>query len=162
MTIRARMVLWYSAILLISALVIATLAIDELREQHSKDKETGETLLGIGCWIGIPAILLSVGGGAWMMRKALAPVADLTKAAQGISEHPGQARLGLQSVRVAQCSWPTRPIRRRRSRSSPALTQNISVPACRPAARPATARKADVSSVGSKSCKADVAKCASK
>lgn len=93
MTIRARMILWYSAILLISALVIATLTVDELREQHGKDKETGETLLGIVCWIGIPAILLSVGGGAWMMRKALAPVADLTKAAQGISEHNLSERL---------------------------------------------------------------------
>jgi signal transduction histidine kinase len=84
------MILWYSAILLISALVIATLAVDEFREQHSKDKQTGETLdglLGVACWIGIPAVLLSIGGGAWMMRKALAPVADLTKAAQGISEH---------------------------------------------------------------------------
>jgi signal transduction histidine kinase len=90
------MILWYSAILLISTLVIATLAVDELREQRSKGKETGGTLdgaLGIVCWIGIPAILLSVGGGAWMMRKALAPVAGLTKAAQGISEHNLSERL---------------------------------------------------------------------
>ena len=39
------------------------------------------------CWIGIPAIVLSVGGGWWLMRKALAPVAALTEAARRINEH---------------------------------------------------------------------------
>ncbi|HZR18481.1 MAG TPA: ATP-binding protein [Verrucomicrobiae bacterium] len=90
MTIRARMTLWYSAVLLVSALVIAGLSVDELSEQHSKEKEAGkglDDLFGVVGWIGVPAILLSIGGGAWMMRKALAPVADLTRSAQGISEH---------------------------------------------------------------------------
>ncbi len=89
MTIRARMTLWYAGILLVSALVIAVLSVDELYEQHGKAGELGDSLedvIGLVCWIGIPAILLSVGGGAWMMRKALAPVAALIQAAEGINE----------------------------------------------------------------------------
>ncbi len=89
MTIRARLTLWYAGILLVSGLVIAVLSVREIHEQHDKDGEVGDSLedvVGLVCWIGIPAILLSVGGGAWLMRKALAPVAALTQAAQGINE----------------------------------------------------------------------------
>ena len=38
-------------------------------------------------WCGVPAIVLAVGGGWWMMRRALAPVAALTEAAARINEH---------------------------------------------------------------------------
>jgi signal transduction histidine kinase len=72
-----------------SALVIAGLSLDELREQHGKNGEVGNGLddvIGLVFWIGIPALLLSVGGGAWMMRKALAPVASLIRVAEGINE----------------------------------------------------------------------------
>ncbi len=37
-------------------------------------------------WIALPTVLLSVGGGWWLMRRAMAPVAALTRAAEGITE----------------------------------------------------------------------------
>ena len=121
MTIRARMTLWYAGILLVSALVIAALSVDELYEQHGKDGEVGESLadiIGLVCWIGIPAILLSVGGGAWMMRKALAPVAALIQAAEGINErnlsdHLPRTRNGDELDRLADTVFCTRDKRTR-------------------------------------------------
>jgi signal transduction histidine kinase len=90
MTIRTRMTLWYAGVLLVSALAIAGLSLKELHEERGKVEEPGDSLedvLGFVCGIGIPAILLSVGGGWWLMRKALAPVAALTEAASRINEH---------------------------------------------------------------------------
>ena len=46
-----------------------------------------EDIVQFICWIGIPAVLLSIGGGWWLMRKAFAPLAGLTKAAERITEH---------------------------------------------------------------------------
>jgi signal transduction histidine kinase len=90
MTIRARMTLWYAGVMLISALVIAGLSIHELHEQHDKSEQAEESLedvVQLLCWIGIPAILLSIGGGWLLMRKAFAPLAALTQAAERITEH---------------------------------------------------------------------------
>jgi signal transduction histidine kinase len=88
-TIRTRMALWYSAALLLSILVIFVLALDELREQKRGEKQPNEglgELVGIVVWVGIPAVLLSIGGGWWLMHKALAPVATLTEAARRVTE----------------------------------------------------------------------------
>jgi signal transduction histidine kinase len=90
MTIRTRMTFWYSGILLLSALIIVALSIKELHEQHNNTEppeEGVEDIVQFVCWIGIPAVLLSVGGGWWLMRKAFAPLAALTQAAQRINEH---------------------------------------------------------------------------
>jgi signal transduction histidine kinase len=89
MTIRTRMTFWYSGILLVSALIIVALSIKELHEQHNTEppEESVEDIVQLLCWIGIPAVLLSVGGGWWLMRKAFAPLADLTRAAERINEH---------------------------------------------------------------------------
>jgi heavy metal sensor kinase len=45
-----------------------------------------EEILEIVLWIGMPAVVLSIGGGWWMMRKSLAPVAKLTEAARNVNE----------------------------------------------------------------------------
>lgn len=96
MTIRARMTLWYAGVLLVSALAIAGLSLREIHEQRGRAEESddsSEDVVGLVCWIGIPAILLSIGGGWWLMRKALAPVAALTQAASRINEHNLRERL---------------------------------------------------------------------
>src|SRR6266850_3593823 len=90
MSIRARMTLWYAGVMLLSALVITGLSIRELHEQHDKTEppeEGFQDVIQFICWIGIPAVLLSIGGGWWLMRKAFAPLAALTHAAQQINEH---------------------------------------------------------------------------
>lgn len=89
MTIRARMTLLYCAALLISILLILVLAIDEMRERKHGQQQTSEgmeELVGTVVWAGIPAVVLSLGGGWWLMRKALAPVATLTEAARRVTE----------------------------------------------------------------------------
>jgi signal transduction histidine kinase len=90
MTIRTRMTLWYAGVLLVSALAIAAFSYKEIHEQRSKIEEPGDSLedvVDLVSGIGIPAIVLSVVGGWWLMRKALAPVAALTEAARRINEH---------------------------------------------------------------------------
>lgn len=46
-------------------------------------------------WIAIPAVILGLGGGWWLMRTAMAPVAQLTKAAEQMNE----SNLGVQLPR---------------------------------------------------------------
>ncbi|PWU18943.1 MAG: hypothetical protein C5B50_07965 [Verrucomicrobia bacterium] len=89
MTIRTRMTLWYAGVLLLSALIIAGLSFKELRERHDNIEEPDDSLqdvIALICWIGIPAVILSIGGGWWLMRRALAPITTLTRAAEGINE----------------------------------------------------------------------------
>ncbi len=84
------MTLWYAGVMLISALVITGFSISELHEQHDKTEppeESLEDVIRLVCWIGIPAVVLSIGGGWWLMRKAFAPLAALTQAAEQINEH---------------------------------------------------------------------------
>jgi signal transduction histidine kinase len=89
MTIRSRMTLWYGGVLLFSGLAIAGLARNELHERPENPGEAGEgwqEVVGLVCWIGLPAAGLSVAGGWLLMRRALAPVAALTRAAERVSE----------------------------------------------------------------------------
>jgi signal transduction histidine kinase len=88
MTIRTRMTLWYAGVLLVSILAITVLSLNEFHERHRTPRsERGmKEIVEIVLWIGIPAVLLSVGGGWWLMRKALAPLAVLTRAAECINE----------------------------------------------------------------------------
>jgi signal transduction histidine kinase len=82
------MTLWYSAVLLLSTLLIAVLSWDELHERRDRPSRAYkgmEEILGIVLWVGFPAVLLSIGGGWWLMRKALAPVATLTEAARKVT-----------------------------------------------------------------------------
>src|SRR5262245_35987238 len=89
MTIRTRMTLWYCSALLISILLILVLALDEFRERRQGEQQANEgmqELVGVVVWVGVPAVLLSIGLGWWLMRKALAPVATLTEAARRMTE----------------------------------------------------------------------------
>lgn len=89
MTIRTRMTLWYTGILLLSILLIIVMSLDQLHERHerARNSEKGmEEIIGIVLWVGVPAVLLSIGGGWWLMRKALSPVAALTQAAERVNE----------------------------------------------------------------------------
>jgi signal transduction histidine kinase len=69
--------------------LILVLALDEVREQEQGEKRASkgmEELVGIVVWTGIPAVFLSIGGGWWLMHKALAPVGTLTDAARRVTE----------------------------------------------------------------------------
>jgi signal transduction histidine kinase len=89
-TIRARLTLCNAAVLLISLALIAVMSLDELHERHERRPRTSqddtEEILAIVFWVGVPAALLSIGGGWWLMRRALAPVQALTRAAEQLNE----------------------------------------------------------------------------
>jgi signal transduction histidine kinase len=100
MTIRARLTLWYSAIMFVSLLAMGAFSYYRFvavpRERALRGEENAAELAddtndftqiaGIVLWSGLPAALLALGGGWWLTRKALAPVAALTQAAGRINE----------------------------------------------------------------------------
>jgi signal transduction histidine kinase len=106
MTIRTRLTLWFSAILFIALVAMAVFSYFELvvephadaaraaavAKEDSDENGMGDEL-GVLLWCGLPALALSLGGGWWMMRKALAPVAALTRAAGQINENNLAQRL---------------------------------------------------------------------
>lgn len=106
MRIRTRLTLWFSGILFVALVAMGIFSYFELvaepreklargpagAKEELQENET-EELLGIFAWCAVPALALSVGGGWWMMRKALAPVNALTQAAQRLNEHTLGQRL---------------------------------------------------------------------
>ena len=94
MTIRTRLTLWYAGIMFVSLLIMGVLVYHEFApEPHadsgqkvSEDEGDLREVLRIIFWCGVPAGLLALGGGWWIMRKALAPVATLTQTAARINE----------------------------------------------------------------------------
>jgi signal transduction histidine kinase len=101
MTIRAKLTVWYSAILFASVLLIAGLSYNELvlekarakEVEHEADGEEWQDVVGIIVWCGLPAALVGIGGGWFMMKKALAPVSDIANAAAKIDESTLHQRL---------------------------------------------------------------------
>ncbi len=101
MSIRTRLTLWYAGIMFVSLLAMGILSYHAFAPEPraagngvtagTSSDESDESDLGevfrIIFWCGVPACLLAVGGGWWMMRRALAPVAALTQAAQRVNEH---------------------------------------------------------------------------
>ena len=94
MTIRTRLNLWYAAILCIALLVMGGLSYNEFvvekRHEHRRQKnegaeDFGDLLYIIGVTV-LPAVALGLAGGWWLARKALAPVASLTAAAEKIHD----------------------------------------------------------------------------
>jgi signal transduction histidine kinase len=95
MTIRARLTLWYAGILFISALLIAGLSYHEFSREQARSKtshgdedenDSVEDVAQITLWLGLPAAVIGLAGGWWLMRKAMSPVAALTAAAERIHE----------------------------------------------------------------------------
>ena len=90
MTIRARLTWWYAGVLVVSlGLMTAVVKYewDEQQRLHAAGRasepaweEVGEIVL----YYGVPTALLLLAGGWWLLRKALAPVAALTSAAERI------------------------------------------------------------------------------
>jgi signal transduction histidine kinase len=94
MTIRTRLTLWYTGILVISGLMIAggmyhELVVEKARPAAELEKEEGgegADVLRIILWCTLPAAIVAIGGGWWFLRQALAPVANLTRAASQIND----------------------------------------------------------------------------
>jgi signal transduction histidine kinase len=102
MTIRTRLTLWFAAVLLVSLLAMGALCYYELVVEprrnaasgvHLKGEEPPEEVLEALLWCGIPALILGLGGGAWLMRRTLAPIVALTQTAEQLTEHNLSQRL---------------------------------------------------------------------
>jgi signal transduction histidine kinase len=92
MTIRARLTLWCAVVLTLSLLVMGAGTFIEISEQmrhthhRSPDERAAEETAEMILEAGLPAVLLGLLGGWWLMRRALAPVADLTQAVEKLHE----------------------------------------------------------------------------
>src|SRR5450631_3663896 len=111
MTIRTRLSLWYAAVMFIALMIMGVLlyfqlVIEPRHEAHQHhvqiepvDPDVYEDVTQIVMSCGIPAVLLALAGGWWLMKKSLAPVAALTQAAgkitaQNLSERLNRTRNG--------------------------------------------------------------------
>jgi len=107
-TIRTRLSLWYATIMFVALMAMGVLLYHQLvieprqearRHQHGPedeeavDPDTFEDATGVVLWCGVPAGLLALAGGWWLMKKSLAPVASLTQATEKISAHNLSERL---------------------------------------------------------------------
>jgi signal transduction histidine kinase len=94
MTIRSRLTFWYAGILFASVILIGVLSVREfMREQEraranreEAENDGWEDTVQITLSCGIPAAVIGLAGGWWLMRKAMAPVSALTEAASRIHE----------------------------------------------------------------------------
>jgi signal transduction histidine kinase len=101
MSIRTRLTLWYAGIMFVSLAAMGVLSYHAFgpeprtagrsAAEPPKPNEEDENDLGEVCriifWCGVPGCFLALAGGWWMMRRALAPVAALTQAAERVNEH---------------------------------------------------------------------------
>ncbi|MHB8522583.1 MAG: sensor histidine kinase [Limisphaerales bacterium] len=94
MTFRTRLTLWYAGVMFVSLLIMGASTYREFapepraegRQKTEDDESDFREVSRILFWCGVPAGLLALGGGWWLMRQALAPVAALTRAAERINE----------------------------------------------------------------------------
>lgn len=101
MTIRSKLTIWYSAIFFVSLLLISALSYHELVVEKARaktaeaddDAEGWEDVVAIIAWCGVPAALVGIGGGWFMMKKAMEPVSEIASAAAQIDERNLHSRL---------------------------------------------------------------------
>lgn len=102
MSIRTRLIVWFSGILGVSLLILSAVLFYEWEEQQHRIlkegkppepawHEVGEIML----MFGLPTAILLVAGGSLLLRKSLAPVVVLTRAAESIHLDNLQQRLPL-------------------------------------------------------------------
>jgi signal transduction histidine kinase len=91
MTIRTRLTLWYTTVLF-ALIVVLGLALfyefkiepDRDRARGRKEEPLGHEIAEVLFFYALPAALLTVAGGWWLTRKALAPMAEITRAAASL------------------------------------------------------------------------------
>jgi signal transduction histidine kinase len=99
MTIRTRLTLWFAAVFTASLLVMGAGTFIEISEQmhhshrESPDKHAAQETAEMIVEAGLPAVLLGLLGGWWLVRRALAPVAELTRAVEKIHDRNLSERL---------------------------------------------------------------------
>jgi signal transduction histidine kinase len=95
MTLRARLTWWYAGILFVSVVVISWFSYQEFDEDRRAARhvhgwfgeyDAWQDLAEISLFCGVPAALIGLVGGWWLMRKAMSPVAALTEAAARVNE----------------------------------------------------------------------------
>ena len=90
MTIRTRLTLWYSGMLLVSLLLMGGVLYYELVYEHRPQiprrqrERTPKQIADILFLYGAPTLLLLLGGGWFLMRRTLAPIQALTTAADRV------------------------------------------------------------------------------
>ncbi|HUC86579.1 MAG TPA: HAMP domain-containing sensor histidine kinase [Candidatus Acidoferrales bacterium] len=99
MTIRTRLTIWFAAVFTGSLLVMGVGTFIEISEQlrHAQRQspeegaveETAEMIFEAG----LPAVLLGLLGGWWLLRRTLAPLAELTRAVEKIHDRNLSERL---------------------------------------------------------------------
>jgi len=92
MTIRTRLTLWFATVLFLSLLAMGAMSyyefvIEPRTSREPPDENTVGDALGILAWCGLPALAVGLGGGWLLMRKAMSPVAALSRAAEQMNEH---------------------------------------------------------------------------
>ena len=102
MTIRSRLTFWYAGILFASVLVITGLSYKEFLHERAEaaaanggemENDSWEDIAQILLSCGLPAAVVGLAGGWWLMRKAMKPVAALTQAASRITDRNLHERL---------------------------------------------------------------------
>ena len=95
MTIRARLTLWYASVLFATTVLVLALSFLEFARERAAAKASPdgyreydgwEDVATISLSCGLPAAIIGLAGGWWVMRRALAPVTALTKVASQLHE----------------------------------------------------------------------------
>jgi signal transduction histidine kinase len=104
-SIGPRLSLWFAFVLVAALLAMGMLSYYELvieprakaaHHSHRRAKpEEGpiEEVLEALTWCAVPSLVFGLGGGWWLMRRMLAPIRELTQAAERITEHNFGTRL---------------------------------------------------------------------